>query len=228
MLGPETIFWISRRAPPAFLFIKWAVPRNRTKFMCQVLQETYTLIHDPTMDKRYSIVRVFPRARGVEQLQSAFFVERMKDVYGKMAKVAGKVEATCECCSEGKAVAFCRQCTDFICAECVTQHRKMKPFAGNKVTTLDDLKEGGTETVPLKETPLPKCEEHDEQMKIFCLDCNRPVCRDCTVIDHNGHNYNFLKKYATEARKTLRDSVAPLQNLHSNITSANKKVAGWH
>ena len=36
---------------------------------------------------------------GVEQLQSAFFVERMKDVYGKMAKVAGKVEATCECYS---------------------------------------------------------------------------------------------------------------------------------
>ena len=163
---------------------------------------------------------------GVEQLQSAFFVERMKDVYGKMAKVAGTVEATCECCSEGKAVAFCRQCTDFICAECVTQHRKMKPFAGHKVTTLDDLKKGGTETMPLKETPLPKCEEHDEQMKIFCLDCNRPICRDCTVIDHNGHNCNFLKKYATEARKTLRDSLAQLENLHSNITSANKKVAG--
>ena len=140
---------------------------------------------------------------GVEQLQSAFFVERMKDVHGKLATVAGKVEATCECCSEGKAVAFCRQCTDFIRAECVTQHRKMKQFAGHKVTTLEDLKKGGVKDVPLKEAPPPKCEEHDELKKIFCLDCNRLVCRDCTVIDHNGHSYNFLKKYATEARKTL-------------------------
>ena len=45
---------------------------------------------------------------GVEQLQSAFFVERMKDVYKKMAKVEGKVEAVCEQCSKGKSVAFCR------------------------------------------------------------------------------------------------------------------------
>ena len=163
---------------------------------------------------------------GVEQLQSAFFVERMKDVHCKMAKVAGKVEATCECCSEGKAVAFCRQCTDFICAECVTQHRKMKQFAGHKVTTLEDLKKGGAKDVPLKETPPPKCEEHDEPKKIFCLDCNRLVCRDCTVIDHNGHSYNFLKKNATEARKTLHDSLAPLKNFQVNIAGANKKLAG--
>ena len=34
---------------------------------------------------------------GVAELQSAFFVERMKDVYGKMAKAEGKImEAVCE------------------------------------------------------------------------------------------------------------------------------------
>ena len=52
---------------------------------------------------------------GAEQLQSAFFVERMKDdldVYGKMAKAEGKVEAVCEMCSGGKAVAFCRHCAE--------------------------------------------------------------------------------------------------------------------
>ena len=53
---------------------------------------------------------------GVEQLQSAFFVESMKDVYDKMEKVEGKVEAVCEQCSKGKSVAFCRQCADLICA----------------------------------------------------------------------------------------------------------------
>ena len=33
---------------------------------------------------------------GVAELQGAFFVERMKDVYGKMAKAEGKIEAGCE------------------------------------------------------------------------------------------------------------------------------------
>ena len=163
---------------------------------------------------------------GVEKLQSAFFVERMKDVYDKMAKVEGKVEAVCEQCSKGKSVAFCRQCTDFICAECTTLHGKLKVFAGHKVATLEELKMGGAKDVPLKEALTPKCSDHGEQMKIFCFDCNRLICRDCTLIDHNGHSYNFLNKCATEARKTLRDSLTPLQNVQANITSADKKLAG--
>ena len=144
----------------------------------------------------------------------------------KMAKVAGKVEATCECCSEGKAVAFCRQCTDFICTECVTQHRKMKQFAGHKVTTLEDLGKGGAKNVPLKETPLPKCEEHDEPMKIFCYDCNRLVCRDCVLYDHREHKSDFVNKCATKVRETLRDSLAPLQKLQANSADADRKLAG--
>ena len=52
--------------------------------------------------------------------RAPFFVERMKDLFGKMAKAEGKVEAVCESCfGGGKAVEFCRQ---FICAEYVKQH----------------------------------------------------------------------------------------------------------
>ena len=163
---------------------------------------------------------------GVEQLQSAFFVERMKDVYDKMAKVEGKVEAMCEQCSKGKSVAFCRQCTDFICNECKTLHRKLKVFAGHKVVTLEELKKGGAKDVPLKEAPPLKCLEHDKTLKIFCFDCNCLICRDCTLIDHNGHSYNFLKKCAAEVRKTLGDSLTPLQRVQANIAGADKKLAG--
>ena len=162
----------------------------------------------------------------VEQLQSAFFVERMKDVYEKMAKVEGKVEAVCEQCSKGKSVAFCHQCTNFICAECTTQHGKLKPFAGHKIATLEDLKKGGVKSVPLKEAPPPKCPKHDEQMKFFCLDCNHLICRDCVLCDHSGHKRDFVKKCATEARKTLRDSLTPLQKVQANITGADKKITG--
>ena len=162
---------------------------------------------------------------GVEKLQGAFFVERMKDLFGKMAKAEGKVEAVCESCSGGgKAVAFCRQCTEFICAECVAIHGKLKAFSDHKVSMLEDLKKGGAKNIPFEEAPPPKCFDHDEPMKIFCFDCNRLICRDCTVIDHNGHNFNFLKKCAPESRKTLRDSLAPLRKVQADITGAEKKL----
>ena len=80
----------------------------------------------------------------------------MKDLFGKMAKAEGKVEAVCELCSGGKAVAFCRQCTEFICAECVAIHGKLKTFSGHKVSMLEDLKRGGSKSIPFEEAPPPQ------------------------------------------------------------------------
>ena len=154
---------------------------------------------------------------GVAELQSAFFVERMKDVYAQMAKAEGKMEAVCEQCAEGKSVAFCcRQCAEFICPDCVRCHQKLKVFTGHVVASLEDLNSGGAKNIPLKEAPPLKCIDHDKSLKIFCFDCDHLICRDCTIIDHNGHNFNFLKKCAPESRKTLRDSLAPLHSLAAN------------
>ena len=162
---------------------------------------------------------------GVEELQGAFFVERMKDLFSKMAKAEGKVEAVCELCSGGKAVAFCRQCTEFICAECVAIHAKLKTFSGHKVSMLEDLKKGGVKNISLKEA-LPKCREadHDEPMKIFCFDCNRLICRDCVLYDHREHKSDFVGKCASQSRKTLRDSLTPLRKVQADITGAEKKL----
>ena len=161
---------------------------------------------------------------GVAELQGAFFVERMKDVYGKMAKAEGKVEAVCEQCGGGTSVAFCRQCADFICSDCVRIHQKLKAFNGHVVASLEDLKRGGAKNMPLKEAPPPKCPDHNKSIKIFCFDCNCLICRDCTIIDHNGHNFNFLTKCALESRKTLRDSLAPLQKVQADIAAAEKTL----
>ena len=162
---------------------------------------------------------------GVAELDGAFFVERMKDVYGKMAKAEGKVEAVCEqCVGGGKAVAFCRQCTEFLCEECVRSHRNLKAFAWHKVASLADLKKGGAKEIALKEAPLPKCQEHDEPMKIFCFDCDHLVCRDCVLYDHCEHKSDFVKKCASESRKTLHDSLTPLRKVQADIAGAEKAV----
>ena len=162
---------------------------------------------------------------GVAELDGAFFVERMKDVYGKMAKAEGKVEAVCEqFVGGGKAVAFFRQCAEFLCEECVRSHSNLKAFAWHKVASLADLKKGGAKEISLKEAPLPKCPEHDELMKIFCFDCNRLVCRDCVLRDHSGHNWDFLKQCASESRNALHDSLAPLRKVQADIAGAEKAV----
>ena len=81
-------------------------------------------------------------------------------------KAHGRMEAICEMCSGVKVDAFCRQCAEFICSDCVKSHRRMKLFATHKVVTLQELKKGRAKEIPLKEATPSMCKDHDEQLKI--------------------------------------------------------------
>ena len=159
-----------------------------------------------------------------DQLPTAFFVNRMKELRTKMEKAQGKVEAMCEVCSGARVEAFCRQCAEFICSDCVRSHRKMKTFAGHRVVTLQELKEGGAKAIPLKEAPPSMCKDHDEQLKIYCFDCNHLICRDCIIYDHAGHKSEFVKKSAPRYKKTLKQSLVPLAKIQTNLSAATREV----
>ena len=60
------------------------------------------------------------------------------------------MEAKCEMCFGGVATAFCRHCMDFIYAECVKLHQRLKVFASHEIST---LKEGGARNIVAK----PQC-----------------------------------------------------------------------
>ena len=162
-----------------------------------------------------------------DQLQTAFFVNRMKEVHAKLEKVEGKVEAKCEMCSGGVATAFCRHCMDFICAECVKSHQRLKVFAGHEISTLAELKEGGARNIVAKPPPPPMCKVHDEQAKIYCYDCKTLICRDCVIDeDHKGHEYEFVKKAVPKIQKKLEEHLTPLNESKKGIQDAIKNVEG--
>ena len=141
-----------------------------------------------------------------------------------MEKAHGKLEAPCELCPRGKATAFCRQCVNFICEECVKSHKWMKPFAGHVVSTMEELKQGGVKELSVVDTPAQKCPDHDEPLKIFCFDCKQLICRDCVIFDHRDHNSEFVKKTALQTRKKLAEHLSPLKNLLPDLSSAVNRV----
>ena len=159
-----------------------------------------------------------------DQLPTAFFVNRMKELHTKMEKAEGKVEVICEMCSKSKAEAFCRNCMDFICTDCMTLHKRLKVFAGHQMVTLEELKMGGAKQIPLKEAPPMLCKGHDEQLKIFCFDCNRLICRDCVIYGHFDHKHEHIKTSAPQCRKMLTESLAPLKKAQSDVGDASKAV----
>ena len=162
---------------------------------------------------------------GVDNLQAAFFINRLKQVHSKLERATGEVEAKCEMCSKrDKAEAFCRHCMMFICAECVKHHQDLKVFSGHKTASLDKLKEGGAREFITPEPTLQTCKEHEQPMNIFCYDCGCLICRDCTIKDHHGHNYEFVKKAASQVKKGLSQHLQPLREIKDGLMCAVKEV----
>ena len=77
------------------------------------------------------------------------------------------------------------------------------------------------EEIPLKEGPPMMCPEHEEQMKIFCFDCNRLICRDCIISDYK---HEFVRKSAPQCKEKLTESLTPLRKIQADIRAVTKEV----
>ena len=154
----------------------------------------------------------------MDNLPTAFFVNRMKEVHSKMDQAEGKVDTeceVCELCSGDKIKAFCQQCAQFICSECIKQHQRMKKSVpGHKITFFAQL------CTP-QESSLRK---DDEPMKIYCFDCNVLICHDCTIKDHLNHSHEFIKKVAPVMKKKLVQELDPLKEVVVSLSDAVEKI----
>ena len=163
---------------------------------------------------------------GVEELKSAFFINRLKSMYAKHKKALSK-QVQCELCNtEALAEAFCRQCDKFACKNCVHIHSIMTAvFDGHKIVPIDQLQKIKAEELVPKNPKPSKCQVHGELLKIFCFDCNKLICRDCTVKDHRDHDIEFNNVAADNKKKELMDSLKPLREVEDSLSRALEGVS---
>ena len=89
----------------------------------------------------------------------------------------------------------------------------------------------------------PCCQKHEgEILKLFCQNCDQLICRDCIVIDHRDHKYNFIKdvfpaekekilegvekskEYIRYVEKSIETLKGQEQSLHTNFLEVNQKI----
>ena len=164
---------------------------------------------------------------GVEELKSAFFINRLKSMYVKHKKALSK-QAHCEICTNPQALAeaFCQQCDKFACKSCVHMHSIMKAaFDGHKIVSIDQLLKIKAEELVPKNPAHSKCQVHGELLKIYCFDCNKLICRDCTVKDHKDHDIEFNNVAADNKKKELMESLKPLREVEDSLSRALEEVS---
>ena len=167
----------------------------------------------------------FPEG-GVDELKTAFFISRLKCNYYSLKSVHSKVEIKCEGCVDcnDTAESYCRQCSAFICMKSIESHQALKIFSSHEVTSLEDLKQGRAPEIALKEPPTQKCDLHKEPLTVFCFDCSSLICRDCTVITHRDHSFEFSKIAAPSIKKKLLAYLASLENVADVLSGGIKDI----
>ena len=163
---------------------------------------------------------------GVDELKTAFFINRFKSNYYALERVHGKVEVKCEGCinCDDKAEAFCRQCATFICTQSINSHQKLKVFASHEVASLEDLKLGRAREIAVKEPPTKKCDPHEEPLSVFCFDCSSLICLYCTVKSHRDHSFEFSKVAAPSTKKNLLDDLESLKDITVTLSESLKDI----
>ena len=108
------------------------------------------------------------------------------------------------CDSEDTAQSRCNECGIFLCQFCTDSHKRYRSTKHHILLSMKELKSN-----PAPQTIAEKmhCHKHKEEViKLFCKTCQTTICRDCTIVDHQGHNYGFVEEVAVgEKQKINRD-----------------------
>ena len=164
---------------------------------------------------------------GVDQLPTAFFVNRLKAAFPTLEQAHRRMEFKCEACSDSgaKAEAFCRQCALFICSKCVESHQRLKKmFDGHKIASFQELEEGSAQEMVMEEPQTGKCPFHKEPLIIYCFDCSALICHHCTVKDHKDHNFEFSAVAAPRIKEKLMEELQPLREVRINLSHAVEEI----
>ena len=112
--------------------------------------------------------------------------------------------------------SFCLECLeqycidnlpgdDVPCPECKTHFEiPKKGVADLPVRKFTRSKEHVLSTI--RET----CTEHEEQLRMYCLDCSMKVCSTCCLETHKCHNYARYKQVMENFVRSIDDDIQPL------------------
>ncbi|GCB60019.1 hypothetical protein scyTo_0009095 [Scyliorhinus torazame] len=133
----------------------------------------------------------------------------------------------CDLCNDGDAERRCHICSTNLCDFCSKAHRRQKMTASHNTVALRDLQGGNERLVQ----PII-CSAHPaEELRMFCETCDRLVCRDCCMVDHRGHNCDFIASviskhgiFIRELLKQTQPHIGALQETLQKIAHARQLV----
>lgn len=157
----------------------------------------------------------------------------------------------CSNCDEGAvASSRCRDCNEVLCDSCVRAHQRVRLTKDHYIVRFtEDLSSGkglgsttngaitgigngngGTHSSALSLFSSPSfsyCDIHPaEVLRLFCDHCSVAICSECTLRDHRGHSFIYLKDAVENSKtislKLLADAKAGMRAVEESMEMTGK------
>lgn len=131
-----------------------------------------------------------------------FFVKDTTEVPSSTVEKSNQVCTSCE--DKAEANGFCVECVEWLCKTCIRAHQRVK---FTKDHTVRQKEEVSPEAVGVTSQRPVFCPFHKkEQLKLYCETCDKLTCRDCQLLEHKEHRYQFIEE-AFQNQKVIIDTL---------------------
>ncbi|XP_042347489.1 E3 ubiquitin-protein ligase TRIM33-like, partial [Plectropomus leopardus] len=138
-----------------------------------------------------------------------YFVKDTTEATSTSDEKAAQVCTSCE--DNAGTIGFCVECGEWLCKTCVEAHQRVKITKDHKIRTKEDA-DAASESVGASGQRPVFCPIHkQEPLKLFCETCDTLTCRDCQLLEHKEHRYQFLEEAFQNHKGLIETSVAKLQ-----------------
>ena len=168
--------------------------------------------------------------RGVQALPHNVFYETLQEYLARKGESPRKngppPRNLCDACDSGDVGdKKCIECDDWLCAQCVDLHQRVKVTRTHHLVTPTDLGSGGYDGL-IKDSFEPLiCGKHEEPLKLYCTEpsCLTPICTVCkTTLGHDGHRAIQLSDQAERDLHWVESLIDPTQ---ASIDALHHRVA---
>uniref|UniRef100_UPI00358F75D1 E3 ubiquitin-protein ligase TRIM33-like isoform X2 n=1 Tax=Myxine glutinosa TaxID=7769 RepID=UPI00358F75D1 len=131
------------------------------------------------------------------------------------------LQQVCTSCEDGaNAEKFCMQCVEWLCNKCVGAHLRVKFTKDHTIRKKEEV----SPEIPQGRRPLFCPLHRQEQLRLFCEACDKLTCRDCQLLEHKDHRYQFLEEAFTSQKAIIETLTDKLQEKKNYIDQASTQV----
>uniref|UniRef100_A0A7N8Y3B4 E3 ubiquitin-protein ligase TRIM33 n=1 Tax=Mastacembelus armatus TaxID=205130 RepID=A0A7N8Y3B4_9TELE len=151
-----------------------------------------------------------------------YFVKDTTEATSTSDEKAAQVCTSCE--DNAGTIGFCVECGEWLCKTCVEAHQRVKITKDHKIRTKEDADSVGTTGQRPVFCPIHK----QEPLKLFCETCDTLTCRDCQLLEHKEHRYQFLEEAFQNQKGIIETSMAKLQEkknyVHYSVSQLQSRL----